>query len=89
MSVADNLGSHKGEAVRNAIRDVGACVVVLPKILPTSTPSSRSPPSSKLCSEKRERELREISDACGKIPPAACASYLKNAGTRRPKSRIL
>ena len=74
MSVADNLGSHKGEAVRNAIRDVGACVVFLPKILPTSTPSSRSPPSSKLCSERRERELRGISDACGKIPPAACAS---------------
>jgi hypothetical protein len=65
MSVADNLGSHKGEAVRNAIRDVGACVVFLPKILPTSTPSSRSPPSSKLCSERRERELRGISDACG------------------------
>jgi hypothetical protein len=35
MSVADNLGSHKGDAVRNAIRDVGACLVFLPKILPT------------------------------------------------------
>jgi hypothetical protein len=31
MSVADNLGSHKGDAVRNAIRDVGACLVFLPK----------------------------------------------------------
>ena len=56
---------------------------------PDSTPSSRSPPSSKPCSERRERELRGISDACGKIPPAACASYLKKAGTRRAKSRIL
>ena len=55
---------------------------------PDSTPSSRSPPSSKPCSERRERELRGISDACGKIPPAACASYLKKAGTRRAKSRI-
>jgi transposase len=54
--ILDNLGSHKGKAVRKAIREVGARLVFLPKYSPTSTPSSRSSPSSKLCCERRERE---------------------------------
>ena len=36
--VFDNLGFHKGKAVRKAIRDVAAHLVFLPKILPRPQP---------------------------------------------------
>ena len=84
--ILDNLGSHKGrgrcgrrsgmsEAASSSCRNTR----------PTSTPSSRSSPSSKLCCERREREAtRRSPTPCGKIlaqyPPAECAAYLKNAG---------
>ena len=83
--ILDNLGSHKGKGVRKAIRAVGARLVFLPKYSPTSTPSSRSSPSSKLLLRKAEaRSYEAISDASAQIlaqyPPAECAAYLKNAG---------
>lgn len=43
--VMDNLGSHKGKAVRRAIRSAGA-KLFLRNIRPTSTPSRSSSPSS-------------------------------------------
>jgi DDE superfamily endonuclease len=43
--IMDNLGSHKGQAVRRAIRAAGAKLFFLPPTAPTSTPSSRSSPS--------------------------------------------
>jgi putative transposase len=36
--ILDNLGSHKGKAVRKAIRDVGARLVFLPKYSPDLNP---------------------------------------------------
>jgi len=36
--ILDNLGSHKGKAVRQAIRDVGARLVFLPKYSPDLNP---------------------------------------------------
>ena len=36
--ILDNLGSHKGKAVREAIRDVGARLVFLPKYSPDLNP---------------------------------------------------
>ena len=36
--VADNLGSHKGKAVRNAIRSAGAHLLFLPKYSPDLNP---------------------------------------------------
>jgi transposase len=59
--ILDNLGSHKGKTVRKAIRDVGARLVFLPKYSPTSTPSSKSSPSSKPCCERRKREATKPS----------------------------
>jgi hypothetical protein len=43
--VLDNLGSHKGKAVRNAIERAGAELRFLRPIPPTSIRSSRSSPS--------------------------------------------
>jgi hypothetical protein len=50
--VIDNLGSHKGKAVRRAIRATGAHLFFLPPYSLTSTPSSRSSPSSRPCSAR-------------------------------------
>ena len=92
--ILDNLGSHKGKAVRKAIRDVGARLVFLPKYSPTSTPSSRSSPSSKLCCERREREAtrRSPTPAPKSLPSTRPPNAPHTSGTqdtRRPKSRTL
>ena len=47
--IMDNLGSHKGKAVRRAIRAAGAKLFFLPPYSPTSIRSSRSSPSSRPC----------------------------------------
>ena len=39
--IADNLGSHKGKAVRAAIRDAGAQLLFLPKYSPDLNPIER------------------------------------------------
>ena len=44
--ILDNLGSHKGQAARRAIRSAGAHLLFLPPTAPTSTRSSSSSPSS-------------------------------------------
>src|SRR6202012_4119233 len=75
--VLDNLGSHKGKAVRKAIRDVGARLVFRRNTHPTSTQSSRSSPSSKLCCARSEREATKRSPT-----PAAKSS----PNTRQPNA---
>lgn len=52
--IMDNLGSHKGKAVRRAIRAAGAKLICR-NTLPTSTRSNRSSPSSSTCSAKPQR----------------------------------
>jgi len=38
LVIADNLGNHKGPAVRKAIRDAGAKLILLPKYSPDLNP---------------------------------------------------
>jgi DDE superfamily endonuclease len=55
--IMDNLGSHKSQAVRRAIRRTGAKLFFLPPpTAPISIPSSRSSPSSKPCSARLPSE---------------------------------
>ena len=55
--IMDNLGSHKGKAVRQALRAAGAKLLFLPPLTaPISAPSSKSSPSSRPCSAKPPRE---------------------------------
>jgi hypothetical protein len=44
--IMDNLGSHKGKAMRRAIRAAGARLFYLPKYSPDLNPNSSSPSSS-------------------------------------------
>ena len=83
--ILDNLGSHKGKAVRKAIRDVGGRLVFLPKYSPDLNPIEQVFAKFKTLLRKAEaRSYEAISDACAKIlaqyPPGECAAYIKNAG---------
>ena len=83
--ILDNLGSHKGKAVRRAIRDVGARLVFLPKYSPDLNPIEQVFAKFKsLLRKAGARTYHAISDACAEIltqyQPAECAAYLRNAG---------
>ena len=83
--ILDNLGSHKGKAVRRAVRDVGARLVFLPKYSPDLNPIEQV--FAKLKGFVRKRAPRSfdaisqaIADAIETVSPAECANYLANAG---------
>jgi transposase len=83
--VLDNLGSHKGKAVRRAVRDVGARLVFLPKYSPDLNPIEQLFAKVKTFVRKRApRSFDAISnalaDAIQAVSPAECANYLINAG---------
>jgi putative transposase len=75
--ILDNLGSHKGKAVRQAIRAVGARLVFCPNIRPTSIRSSRSSPSSRLCCERPKPEHTTLSPT--QAQPSSLNTRPKNA----------
>ena len=83
--IADNLGSHKGRAVRQAIRAVGARLLFLPKYSPDLNPIEQA--FSKLKHQLRKATARTpdaICEAIGKIldtyTPTECQNYFVNAG---------
>ena len=83
--VLDNLGSHKGKAVRRAIRAVGARLLFLPKYSPDLNPIEQV--FAKLKARVRKaapRSLDAVSDAIANaltaISPQECANYLRNSG---------
>lgn len=83
--ILDNLGSHKGKAVRGAIRHVGAHLLFLPKYSPDLNPIEQVFAKFKtLLRKAKARTYDAISDACANIlsqyPPHECAAYIKNAG---------
>jgi transposase len=83
--VLDNLGSHKGVAVRRAIRDAGAHLLFLPPHSPDLNPIEMV--SAKLKTPLRKADERSIAAVWHHIgallqqfSPAECANYLKHAG---------
>jgi transposase len=83
--IMDNLGSHKAEAIRAAIRKAGARLLFLPPYSPDLNPIEQV--FSKLKHFLRiaqERSVDAISHAIAKILPTfskqECADYLVNAG---------
>jgi transposase len=83
--VLDNLGSHKGKAVRAAIRKAGAKLFLLPKYSPDLNPIEKA--FSKIKTLMRKAAERTV-DALWKrlgsflqtISPQECANYFKSAG---------
>ena len=83
--VMDNLGSHKGKAVRGAIRSAGAKLLFLPKYSPDLNPIEQVFAKLKTLLRKAdERTVEATWQQIGKLldhfPPEECANYLKNAG---------
>jgi len=83
--IMDNLGSHKGKAVRQAIRSVGARLLFLPPYSPDLNPIEQVFAKLKLLLRKAaERTLeatwRRIGALLDAFPPHQCANYLRNSG---------
>ena len=83
--VMDNLGSHKGKAVRRLIRTAGAKLFFLPRYSPDLNPIEQVFAKLKTLLRKTdprtiEASWRNIGDLLGHFTPAECANYLANAG---------
>ncbi|WP_423868969.1 transposase, partial [Bradyrhizobium sp.] len=80
--VLDNLGSHKGKAVRRAIRAVGAHLLFLPKYSPDLNPIEQVFAKLKgLVRKAAPRSLNAVADA---IATALTAISLSNRVQTRP-----
>jgi transposase len=83
--ILDNLGSHKGNGVRAAIRSVGARLLFLPPYSPDLNPIEQVFAKIKtLLRKAEERSLEAVWRRIGKLldrfAPDECANYLRNAG---------
>jgi transposase len=88
--IMDNLGSHKGQAVRNAIESAGAQLLFLPPYSPDLNPIEQL--FAKLKALLRKAAARSVStlwDTVGKLlqrfTPSECANYFANSGYVLPK----
>jgi transposase len=85
--IMDNLGSHKGKAVRQFIRSAGAKLFFLPKYSPDLNPIEQV--FAKLKHLLRKAAARTVEAVCAAIgealqdfTPEECANYLTNSGYR-------
>lgn len=83
--IMDNLGSHKGRAVRDAIRQAGAHRLLLPPYSPDLNPIEQMFAKLKhLLRKAAERTLETTWRRIGKLldhfQPAECMAYFRNAG---------
>jgi transposase len=83
--VMDNLGSHKGKAVRQAIRNIGAKLLFLPKYSPDLNPIENFFSKLKHWLRKAaERTSDTICDAIAhtlkSVTPQECNNYFLKAG---------
>lgn len=83
--VMDNLGSHKGLAVRRAIRATGAKLFFLPPYSPDLNPIEQVFAKLKhLMRQAAERSVeatwRRIGQLLDCFTPDECANYLRNSG---------
>jgi transposase len=83
--IMDNLGSHKGKAIRQAIRSAGAKLFFLPKYSPDLNPIEQV--FAKLKHLLRKAAARTVDTVCSAIgqlldafTPQECRNYFKNAG---------
>ena len=83
--IIDNLGSHKGKAVRRAIRAAGAKLFFLPPYSPDLNPIEQVFAKLKTLLRKAaertvEATWRRIGSLLPAFTPAECANYFANAG---------
>ena len=83
--VMDNLGSHKGKAVRHLIRSAGAKLFFLPRYSPDLNPIEQVFAKLKTLLRKTDPRTTEaigaaLAASSATSPPQECANYLANAG---------
>jgi transposase len=83
--IMDNLGSHKGQAIRRAIRSAGAKLFFLPKYSPDLNPIEQVFAKLKhLLRKAAARTVEAVIAAIGQLletySPHECANYFTNAG---------
>ena len=83
--ILDNLGSHKGKAVRHAIRGAGARLWFLPAYSPDLNPIEQT--FAKIKHWMRDAQKRSVDDTwrhlgtlIDTIGPDECQNYIRNAG---------
>lgn len=83
--IMDNLGSHKGKAVRRAIRAAGAKLIFLPKYSPDLNPIEQVFAKLKhLLRKAAARTTDAVCQAIGQLleafTPQECLNYFQNSG---------
>ena len=83
--IIDNLGSHKGKAIRRAIRAAGAKLFFLPAYSPDLNPIEQVFAKLKTLLRKAaertvEATWKRIGALLDTFTPVECKNYLKNAG---------
>jgi transposase len=86
--IMDNLGSHKGQPVRRAIRQANAKLLLLPKYSPDLNPIEQVFAKlkhllRKAAARSKEAVCATIGSLLGTYTPLECANYLKNSGYDR------
>lgn len=81
----DNLSSHKGPAIRRAVRGAGAKLILLPKYSPDLNPIEQVFAKlkhllRKACARTKDAVCDAIKDLLETYTPDECANYLKNSG---------
>jgi transposase len=83
--IVDNLGSHKGKAVRTAIRAAGAKLFFLPPYSPDLNPIEQVFAKLKTLLRKADRRTvedtwRQIGSLISAFKSAECSNYFRNSG---------
>jgi transposase len=83
--IMDNLGSHKGQTIRRAIRTVGARLLFLPKYSPDLNPIEQVFAKLKhLLRKAAERSSDAVCDRIARLldafTPQECENYFINSG---------
>lgn len=87
--IMDNLGSHRGKAVRHAIRAAGAKLFFLPKYSPDLNPIEQFFAKLKHWLRKAAKRTADavynaIADILPRTTPTECSNYFANAGYAQP-----
>lgn len=85
LVIVDNLGSHKGKAIRRAIRSVGAKLFFLPKYSPDLNPIEQvfgklKHLLRKAAARTPEAVVRAVGQLLENYSSQECANYFANAG---------
>jgi len=87
--IMDNLGSHRGRAVRHAVRAAGAKLFFLPKYSPDLNPIEKFFAKLKhwlrnAAKRTGEAVYNAITDILPRTTPAECSNYFAAAGYSQP-----